>query len=234
MKITKLLPLSIVLGASILVTACSGVNPVPEAEKLVWHSKDEIPEWTVLPNPLVEEDDTANGPVKMYRFTGISLRHSSERIARESAINNATMALVRFANQDIEATVDETFRSSSSELQSSNGMLSMNNKLKIVAKALMQRVQVKDIYMERWKDRGRLFFKAYALVQIPEDELIASQRMGKEAQSPEPEITIMPAPYYDADAGVKPEVEITPLPADQASVPVLPMPQIEAGTLQRI
>ena len=119
--------ISAVAMMTVLATGCSTLVPVPEGDKLVWSSKEEVPQWSVLPSPMIDEADIGGVDTRVYRFSGISMRHASERIARETAINNATANLVRYVNQRVNASVDETYQSRASETQMTNGSLTINN-----------------------------------------------------------------------------------------------------------
>ena len=71
----------------------------------------------------------------------------------------------------------------------------------------MQRVQVADIYLQRWQERHQVFYKAYALLQIPEVELDAAQWIGKDNQMPEAKSTA-PLTQAPSPAEVAPTTKV--------------------------
>lgn len=167
----------------LLVSGCMSSNPpTPVGDKLNWRSHETKPQWTIAVMPSMGATSLNEADIPFYEFTGVSNRHSAERMAREMAVADATAKAARYTQQLVEQKLEITTESNNSEAAVSNGTVTVNDEITIETVGLMQGLAVKDLYLEQWQVGSRLFFKAYALVRISEEEMLKARMPGHEEQ----------------------------------------------------
>ena len=165
------------LALSVFVlSGCLATNPpAPVGDKVMWSSHASKPDWTMAPSPTLKsiEGDIVKTlrEEKYYEFTGLSQRHGSERISREMAVADASANAVRYARQLIEKSLSTAINSESSETSSSDGSVVIQDEIKVEAIGILENMAIKDLYIEQWKSGAKIFFKTYALIQIPSEDI---------------------------------------------------------------
>lgn len=169
----KLLTAIILVGASVI--GCTDKQVVPSGQKLVWTSQSSKPEWTTQSSPTIKEESVTGVAGTFYEFTGISLRHNSERVARESAIINASSNVIRYAKQLVEQEIETTYTSKNKESAVSDGTQEVIDSVSVKSTGILDHLGIVALYTEQWREGQNNFFKTYALVQIPESDLQKTQ-----------------------------------------------------------
>lgn len=165
-----ILPLSKTLSLVIFVTACTTTyEPPVVADRLIWTSDGESarPAWTLMP---AAKKDSAD---QVVRVVGMSNRHSTQRGARDAAMDDARRQIANYFSSQVEDKVEriESGANTQSGVQDPVQELSrITHQLSVHA---VNSMTVDSSRFEQWLDSrtGKTFFNAFVQASVPKDSL---------------------------------------------------------------
>lgn len=169
------------LLAGAALAGCAGTYDPPEmGDELLWTSSgdDDRPGWTLIPDQGEAEED--------HRlFVGVSNRHSSQRGARDAATRDAKSVVSQYVYTHAEGYTIETEAGDSRQSDPVDPAISLDALREFSYDFAVREMDVIDWRFEQWwdEDTEESFYKAFALVQIPNERLsLASEGDGIELE----------------------------------------------------
>lgn len=167
---------------ALLVAGCGGGPKMEESaaptEKMLTSSEPNRPEWTMsIPDP------DSDG---MY-FMGMSSIQASEQDAIDNARQHATRQIVNYMGGLVKDDYQRARVSYGLSSDVEDPTTSMKNFERQLAQNMVQRVQVKRQYFEKWQTPTGIGYKYIVLVKIPNTEMEkayqdTANNMAKQAQ----------------------------------------------------
>jgi hypothetical protein len=169
-KLKRIIPLSKTLSLVIFVTACSTAHKPPVvADKLIWASDGEEsrPAWTLMPAAEKDSED------QVARVVGMSNRHSTQKGARDAAMDDARRQIANYLSSEVEDTVKRTEKGTNTQSgvqDPKQGLSRITNQLSVHA---VNSMTVDAWRFEQWFDSGieKTFFNAFVRASVSTDSL---------------------------------------------------------------
>lgn len=166
MRLNKLTLLAVTLAAGVLGAGCSSTYKPPQVgDKLIWtsDSEEERPMWTMTGE--IEEDDGD----QVIRFVGMSNRHSTQKGARDAAMDDARRQIANYASTEVEDVVKRMEEGGDLQSNIQDPMQSLDRVTTQVSVHAVSEMKPEDWRFEQWSDdsKGKKFFQAFVRTTVP-------------------------------------------------------------------
>jgi len=166
MKFNALSLLVVTLAAGALSAGCSSTYKPPQvADKLVWtsDSEEERPMWTMTGE--IEEDSGD----QVVRFVGMSNRHSTQKGARDAAMDDARRQIANYASTEVEDVVKRMEEGGALQSDIQDPMQKLSRVTTQVSVHAVSEMKPEDWRFEQWSDtsKGKTFFQAFVRTSVP-------------------------------------------------------------------
>lgn len=167
MKTKSVVVLAATLAFSVLGVGCSSTYKAPQvADKLIWtsDSEEERPMWTLTGE--IEEDTSA----EVIRFVGMSNRHSTQKGARDAALDDARRQIANYASVEIEDVVKRMEDGGAVQSDIQDPMQKLSRVTTQVSTHAVSEMKPDDWRFEQWSDdkKGKTFYQAFVRASVPE------------------------------------------------------------------
>jgi hypothetical protein len=166
---SSLFLLSAILGTSLLFgcsTNKASVEPetASPGEKLLWSTHTERPDWCAG-GSMDTDGDT-------LQFRAISDKYSTERYAREDAEQASRKMTVRYTGNLVRASVQNILEQEGSATDTLDPDRVQQEFERQLTNGGISQLASTTWHLEKWLDsRGKVYWKAFLLSEIPRDEL---------------------------------------------------------------
>lgn len=166
MKLNKMTLLAVTLIAGALGAGCSSTYKPPQvSDKLIWtsDSEQERPMWTMTGEIEEDEGDQA------IRFVGMSNRHSTQKGARDAAMDDARRQIANYASTEVEDVVKRMEEGGDLQSNVQDPMQKLSRVTTQVSVHAVSEMKPEDWRFEQWGDesKGETFFQAFVRTSVP-------------------------------------------------------------------
>lgn len=167
MQLKKMTLIAISLAVGALSAGCSSTYKAPQvADTLIWtsDSEEERPMWTLTGE--IQEDASE----QVVRFVGMSNRHSTQKGARDAALDDARRHIANYATTQIEDVVTRIEEGGSLQSDIQDPMQKLKRVTTQVSVHALSKMKPVDWRFEQWGDKtkGKTFFQAFVRASVPE------------------------------------------------------------------
>lgn len=167
MKLNKMTLIAVTLAAGVLGAGCSSTYKPPQvADKLIWtsDSEEKRPMWTLTGE--IEED----AGDQVVRFVGMSNRHSTQKGARDAALDDARRQIANYASTEVEDIVKRMEEGGDIQSNIQDPMQKLSRVTTQVSVHAMKQMKPEDWRFEQWSDtgKGKTFFQAFVRASVPQ------------------------------------------------------------------
>lgn len=164
------IPLSATLSLVIFMTACSTTyEPPVVADKLIWTSDGESarPAWTLAPAATKDSADQA------VQAVGMSNRHSTQKGARDAAIDDARRQIANYFSSQVEDKVERIESGAKAQSGIQDPVQELNRITRQLSVHAVNAMAVENSRFEQWLDSrtGKTFFNAFVQATMPMNSL---------------------------------------------------------------
>ena len=168
MKLNKMTLLAVFLVAGTLGAGCSSSYKPPQVgDNLVWtsDSEEERPMWTLTGE--IEEDDSE----QTVRFVGMSNRHSTQKGARDAAMDDARRQIANYASAEVEDVVKRIEKGGDLQSNMQDPMQRLERVTTQVSVHAVSEMKPEDWRFEQWTNDAQAtkFFQAFVRVSVPKE-----------------------------------------------------------------
>jgi hypothetical protein len=154
------IPLSATLSLVIFMTACTTTyEPPVVADKLIWTSDGESarPAWTLMPAARKDSADQA------VRVVGMSNRHSTQKGARDAAMDDARRQIANYFSSQVEDKVERIESGANTQSGVQDPVQELNRITQQLSVHAVNSMTVENSRFEQWLDSrtGQTFFNAF-------------------------------------------------------------------------
>ncbi|WP_417544208.1 hypothetical protein [Marinobacter sp.] len=166
--------IAIVLAVGAVGSGCSSTYKPPQvADTLIWtsDSEKERPMWTLTGE--IEED----AGEQVIRFVGMSNRHSTQKGARDAAMDDARRQVANYATTEVEDVVTRMDKGGSLQSDIQDPMQKLERVTTQVSVHALSKMKPVDWRFEQWGDkkRGKTFFQAFVRTSVPESTFVVQE-----------------------------------------------------------
>jgi|AntRauTorcE11898_2_1112593.scaffolds.fasta_scaffold30969_2 hypothetical protein len=167
MKLSKMTLLIVTLVAGFLGAGCSSTYKPPQVgDELVWtsDSEEERPMWTLTGE--IEEDESE----QTVRFVGMSNRHSTQKGARDAAMDDARRQIANYASTEVEDVVKRMEKGGDLQSNMQDPMQRLDRVTTQVSVHAVSEMKPEDWRFEQWTndEQGTTFFQAFVRASVPQ------------------------------------------------------------------
>lgn len=167
MKLNKMTLIAVTLAVGALSVGCSSTYKPPQvADTLIWtsDSEKERPMWTLTGE--IEED----AGEQVIRFVGMSNRHSTQKGARDAALDDARRQVANYATTEVEDVVTRMEEGGSLQSDIQDPMQNLKRVTTQVSVHALSKMKPVDWRFEQWGDKkkGKTFFQAFVRTSVPD------------------------------------------------------------------
>ncbi len=153
-------------------TGCATTQSPPKvADKLIWTSDGEVsrPMWTLV----AEFDQDASAQV--VRVVGMSNRHSTQRGARDAAMDDARRQIANYLSSQIEDTVERMESGGDVQSRVQDPKQELNRLTRQVSIQAVNGMRVEEWRFEQWldTDKRQSFYQAFVRASVSTDSFRA-------------------------------------------------------------
>lgn len=164
------IPLSTTLSLVIFMTACTTTyEPPVVADKLIWTSDGEgsRPMWTLAPAAIKDSADQA------IRVVGMSNRHSTQKGARDAAMDDARRQIANYFSSQVEDKVERIESGANTQSGIQDPVQELNRITRQLSVHAVNSMTVENSRFEQWLDSrtGKTFFNAFVQATMPMNSL---------------------------------------------------------------
>lgn len=188
MKLNKMTLLAVTLVAGALGAGCSSTYKAPQVgDELIWtsDSEEERPMWTLTGE--IEED----AGDQTIQFVGMSNRHSTQKGARDAAMDDARRQIANYASTEVEDVVKRMEEGGDLQSGIQDPMQKLSRVTTQVSVHAVSEMKPEDWRFEQWRvdAKGKTFFQAFVRTSVPmgifeveESEVISVLRPEQESE----------------------------------------------------
>lgn len=187
MKLNKTTLLAVTLVAGSIGAGCSSTYKAPQVgDELVWtsDSEEERPMWTLTGE--IEEDQSA----QTIQFVGMSNRHSTQKGARDAAMDDARRQIANYASAEVEDVVKRIEKGGALQSDVQDPMQRLERVTTQVSVHAVSEMKPEDWRFEQWANgEETTFFQAFVRASVPksifeveETDILASLRSDQGSQ----------------------------------------------------
>ena len=167
MKLNKMTLIAISLAVGTLSAGCSSTYKAPQvADTLIWtsDSEEERPMWTLTGE--IQEDASE----QVIRFVGMSSYHSTQKGARDAALDDARRQVANYASTEVKDVVTRMEKGGSLQGDIQDPMQKLERVTTQVSVHALSKMKPVDWRFEQWGDKkdGKTFFQAFVRTSVPE------------------------------------------------------------------
>jgi len=153
---------------------CIGCATVQKNEdKLIWSSHEKRPEWTIK-EPYEEKDKLI--------FVGLSYGFSTEKDARDDALNTAIKNAVKYIGSDVKVKITNMITSYGLSREIRNPTVVAQQVEEQLSQAFLSRIKAQEWYIEKYKKNSKVYYSVFLLANVPKNEIDRSIEQQLEEQ----------------------------------------------------